>query len=105
MVSIQSNEKPKKIEYMPLPDQDGAADIRLHTGIKKGKDEEGNAVWTAEEHYFRAAMTLAYVTEHFDELLDYEPEETAEPDTEELLLEMAADHEYRICLMELGVEL
>lgn len=30
-------------------------------------------------------------------------EPVQEQDTEELLLEMAADHEYRLCLMELGV--
>ena len=34
---------------------------------------------------------------------DYAARPAPEPTTEELLLEMAADHEYRICLMELGV--
>lgn len=32
-----------------------------------------------------------------------QPEEPEEQPTEELLLELAADHEYRICLIELGV--
>lgn len=34
---------------------------------------------------------------------DYAVRPVPEPTNEELLLEMAADHEYRICLMELGV--
>ena len=34
---------------------------------------------------------------------DYAARPAPEPTTEELLLETAADHEYRICLMELGV--
>lgn len=34
---------------------------------------------------------------------DYDARPAPEPTTEELLLETAADHEYRICLMELGV--
>lgn len=32
-----------------------------------------------------------------------EPEPTPDPTTEEILLEMAADHEERLCLMELGI--
>ena len=32
-----------------------------------------------------------------------EPEPEPEPTTEEILLELAADHEARICMMELGV--
>lgn len=35
---------------------------------------------------------------------DYENRPAPEQTTEELLLEMAADHEYRICLMELGID-
>ena len=35
---------------------------------------------------------------------DYAAIPVPEQTTEELLLEMAADHEYRICLMELGIE-
>lgn len=34
---------------------------------------------------------------------DYTSRPSPEPTNEELLLEMAADHEFRICLMELGV--
>lgn len=49
-------------------------------------------------------MTREYVIQHFDELLDYvPPEPEEEPTTEDLLLEMAADHEMRICLIEMGV--
>ena len=35
--------------------------------------------------------------------VDYAARPAPEPTTEELLLETAADHEYRLCLMELGV--
>ena len=35
---------------------------------------------------------------------DYAALPEPEPTTEELLLETAADHEYRICLMELGID-
>ena len=34
---------------------------------------------------------------------DFAARPAPEPTTEELLLETAADHEYRLCLMELGV--
>lgn len=34
---------------------------------------------------------------------DFAAQPAPEPKTEELLLETAGDHEYRICLMELGV--
>lgn len=34
---------------------------------------------------------------------DYAARPAPEPTTEELLLETAADHEYRLCLVELGV--
>lgn len=37
------------------------------------------------------------------EMPEPEPEPTPEPTTEEVLLELAADHEARICMMELGV--
>jgi len=36
---------------------------------------------------------------------DYAARPVPEPTDNELLLEMAADHEYRICLMELGVNI
>jgi len=96
---------------MRLPD--GVhADVRLRTNIEKVeiKTDEGEPAeeWLADEHYFRASaayMTEEYVTNHFDELLDYEPGDQEEANTEALLLEMAADHEYRLCLLELGVEI
>ena len=105
MVRAQYNEEPARIKYMPLPDGNHA-DVRLRTNIAHAATEDGE-MWEADEHYFRAPgyMTKRYVTEHFEELLDYEPEDESEENTEDLLLEMAADHEYRLCLLELGVEL
>ena len=111
MVKVHFNEEPSRIKYMRLPD--GVhADVRLRTNIEKVeiKTDEGEPAeeWLADEHYFRASaayMTEEYVTNHFDELLDYEPGDQEEANTEALLLEMAADHEYRLCLLELGVEI
>ena len=105
MARTQYNEEPARIKYMPLPDGKHA-DVRLRTNIAHTATDDGE-IWTADEHYFRAPgyMTAAYVAEHFEELLDYEPEDENEESTEELLLEMAADHEYRLCLLELGVEI
>lgn len=106
MVKVHFNEEPARVKYMPLPD--GVyADVRLRTNIQRTETEESEE-WTADEHYFRGTasyMTESYVNEHFDELLDYDPEEQKEENTEALLLEMAADHEYRLCLLELGVEI
>ena len=103
MVRAQYSVEPQRISYMPLPD--GKADIRLCINIQYVEGEDG-PYWECDEHYFRDAMTREYVAQHFDELLDYIPAEPEkEPTTEELLIEVAADHEMRICLIELGVEL
>lgn len=101
MVRAYYDSEPKRINYMPLPD--GRADIRLCVNIEFVDDEDGGR-WECDEQYFRAEMTREYVVQHFDELLDYvPPEPEEEPTTEDLLLEMAADHEMRICLIEMGV--
>lgn len=104
MVKAFYTKEPKHINYMPLPD--GMADIRLCTNIKQVTDEDGCISWECDENYFRANMTREYVAQHFDELLEYIPAEPErEPTAEELLLETAADHEMRICLIEMGVNL
>ena len=104
MTTIYANDEPRRIEYMPLPDLTGTADVRLHINIEQVEDEDGNPIWTADETVFRAEMTLEYVEAHFDELLDYVPPvPESDPTTEGLLLEIAADHEMRLCLIELGV--
>lgn len=103
MTTIYANDEPSEIEYMPLPNMPGTADVRLHANIEKVVDGDGNSIWKADETYFRAEMTREYVEEHFEELLDYDPVPETEPTTEDLLLEIAADHEMRICLIELGV--
>lgn len=96
MTKTYSQDRPERLVYMSLPD--GQADVWLHVNIVQ--NEEG---WEADENYFRCNWSREYVEEHFDELLDYAP--YVEPTTEDLLLETAADHEYRICLIELGVSL
>ena len=106
MTRVQYSEEPAKILYMPLPD--GVyKDVRLCVNVQKIEGEEGER-WEADEHYFRtgaAFMNYAYIEAHFDELLSYDPAVEQEEVTENLLLEVAADHELRICLLELGVTL
>lgn len=59
---------------------------------------------TDEHGICRYALVDGAVVERTDEEMDgdWSPPEPA-PTNEELLLEIAADHEYRICLIELGV--
>lgn len=65
--------------YFPMPIMD-------ERGIYRYKLVDGKPVERTQEE-----MDADYI----------EPEQEA--NTEELLLEMAADHEYRLCLIELGV--
>ena len=53
---------------------------------------------------YRYKLVDGQPVERTQEEMDAEyVEPVKEQDTEELLLEMAADHEYRLCLIELGV--
>lgn len=57
-----------------------------------------------ERGIWRYKLESGKVTERSQEDMDADyVEPVQEQDTQELLLEMAADHEYRLCLMELGV--
>lgn len=54
--------------------------------------------------YFKDGVEYVILERTQEEMdADYAARPAPEPTTEELLLETAADHEYRICLMELGV--
>lgn len=57
---------------------------------------EAQAAWNEE-------IPIQIYVPYTQEELDRIEAKKNEPTTEELLLEMAADHEYRLCLMELGV--
>lgn len=75
----------------------------------------GDRFHHAQSHYFpmtivddrdiwRYKMEGGKAMERSQEDMDVDyVEPVQEQDTQELLLEMAADHEYRLCLMELGV--
>lgn len=72
---------------------------------------EGETVLTAPEGF---AMESAHDWRMEGGVLVHDPLPTPEPPPDpmdelkgdsELLLEMAADHEYRICLMEMGVSM
>ena len=58
-----------------------------------------------ERGVYRYKLVDGKVVERTQEEMDadYTSRPSPEPTNEELMLEMAADHEYRICLMELGV--
>lgn len=66
--------------YFPLP-------IVTDSGVYRYKYVDGQCIE-------RTAEEIA---------ADEQTETTSEESTENLLLEMAADHEYRLCLLELGV--
>lgn len=103
MKVVLFSEEPTNIQYMPLPN--GEADVWLRKNICAVKDNEGNDMYQADENYFRTTEDEATILENFDEWFDYEmPNE--EPQTvEDLLLDMMADFEERICMLEMGVTL
>ena len=74
---------------------------RIVLAMTGGTCPAGCAEYEAPEGFTLEAMA-DYIPK--GSALVYDPlPATEEPTTETLLLEMAADHEYRLCLMELGV--
>lgn len=102
MTHAQYSVQPKCISYMPLPD--GLADIRLCVNIRETEDAEGNPGWECDENYFRSDMTEEYVTEHFDELLDYVPPvPQQEPTLEDRVAALEAEKEMLLeCVLEMS---
>ncbi|MCD8206680.1 MAG: hypothetical protein LUD72_01945 [Bacteroidales bacterium] len=66
MATTVSYNEIERIVYMPLPI--GLADVWLHENIEQAEDEDGNAIWTADEVYFRTAKTEEEIEANFDEI-------------------------------------
>lgn len=69
MAKTMFSERPEAICYMPLP-LCGKADIWLRKNIEQTTDDDGNAVWTADEVYFRTETTRNEVEKNFDEFFN-----------------------------------
>ena len=107
---IAFSEKQPEYRYFPLAD--GMADVFVYSFVgedveKVGMGEEitETKVFLYDVNEFRVAQNVVsedMVNEEPLKYLEYEIpiEETAE----DLMLEVLADHEERICLMELGIE-
>lgn len=67
--------------------------------IRKVVDVPGVQTQEAWDEEIPIQIYVPYTQEELDAI----EAKKNEPTTEELLLETAADHEYRLCLMELGV--
>ena len=99
--------RPDRVQVDELPD--GRSIAYLRENIEEIQDQDGGTMFAADEYSTRAAMKpeklKARIEKAFDTWLDwvkslYEDEDEVEdPD----LLEIAADHEERICMLELGV--
>ncbi len=84
-------------------------DVWLRQNITKEETEEGIR-YRYDEAYMQSPSEPDITSENFPEWFERasvweEAEPIPEPTTEEFLLELAGEHEYRICLLELGVEI
>lgn len=61
--------QPEPIQYMPLPGTD-MADVWLRKNITAPEEDVEDACWTADEAYFRTALSKAEIQEHFDTLFE-----------------------------------
>ena len=105
---IAFGEKQPEYRYFPLAD--GNADVFIYNFVgedteKFGEEETETKVFLYDVNEFRVGQNV--VTEDMVKkeplkYLDYKV--PIEETTEDLMLEVLADHEERICLMELGIE-
>ena len=112
------SKKPLKTEVVEAP---GGAVAFFRENITKIEafGEEGGTAYEADEYstFVHGSFTMAknrvtanpglFKARAKEEEAQREAEEEAASSvpTEDLLVEMAADHEYKLCLLELGVEL
>ena len=104
------SEKQPDYRYFPLAD--GMADVFVYAFVGEdvekvgiGEEETETKVFLYDVNEFRVSQDL--VTEDMvkSEPLKYLSYKIPiEEKTEDLMLEVLADHEERICLMELGIE-
>ena len=112
MKRVAFSEKQPEYRYFPLAD--GMADVFVYSfvgedtekvGMGEGETETETTVFLYDVNEFRVSQDL--VTEDMvkSEPLKYLSYKIPiEEKTEDLMLEVLADHEERICLMELGIE-
>lgn len=110
MKRVAFSEKQPDYRYFPLAD--GMADVFVYSFVGEdvekvgiGEEETETKVFLYDVNEFRVSQDL--VTEDMvkSEPLKYLSYKIPiEEKTEDLMLEVLADHEERICLMELGIE-
>lgn len=55
-MNVQYSSKPEPVQYMPLPD--GRADVWIRQNIAETSDDDGNAIYTADEIYLQVTASL-----------------------------------------------
>jgi len=107
---IAFGEKQPEYRYFPLAD--GNADVFIYNFVGEDTEKVGmgeeiteTKVFLYDVNEFRVSQDLVsedMVKKEPLKYLDYKV--PIEETTEDLMLEVLADHEERICLMELGIE-
>lgn len=69
MTKTSFGSQPEAIQYMPLPGRD-EADVWLRKNITPPEEGVEDACWTADEVYFRTALSRTEVTVNFDALFE-----------------------------------
>lgn len=100
--------RPDAVAVAPIP---GGAVAYLRENIEEVPAPDGGTQYSADEYTVFSAHSegnlLKKVTEDFDKWLGYAKEQEALDGGDDLdnldLLEIAADHEERLCMLELGV--
>lgn len=102
------SERPEEIQVEPVP---GGSIAYLRENIEEVQTAEGETQYSADEYSVASQHSpdrlLDRITKDFASWLEYAKEQetmVGEDDLDTLdLLELAADHEERICMLELGV--
>ena len=110
MKRVAFSEKQPDYRYFPLAD--GMADVFVYSFVGEdvekvgiGEEETETTVFWYDVNEFRVGQDIVsedMVKSEPLKYLDYKV--PIEETTEDLMLEVLADHEERICLMELGIE-
>ena len=97
--------RPKKVNI----EHDGKiVHIWIRKNITEESSEEGKQ-YRYDEAYMQADKEPKITEENFDEVFEaaseWQENKEASESIEDFLLSVAGEHEYRLCLLELGVEL
>lgn len=110
MKRVAFGEKQPDYRYFPLAD--GMADVFVYSFVGEDTEKVGmgeeiteTKVFLYDVNEFRVGQDIVSEDMVKKEPLKYlEYKALIEKTTEDLMLEVLADHEERICLMELGIE-